>query len=41
MEPLKLVLIVGANLIGVYALFKICQALYWFFKDRISKGEEL
>lgn len=41
MEPWKLVLIIGANLFGVYALFKICQISYWFIKDRMSKKEEL
>ncbi len=41
MEPLKLVLVIGANLLGVYALYKICQASYWFIKDRVSKKEEV
>jgi len=41
MEPLRLLLIIGSNLFGVYALFKICQALYWFIKDRTSESEEL
>jgi hypothetical protein len=41
MEPLKLLLIIGANLFGVYALYKICQVLYWFIKDRTSESEEL
>jgi len=40
MEPLELVLIIGTNLLGVYALFKICQISYWFIKDRTSKREE-
>jgi len=41
MEPLKLILIIGANLFGVYALFKICQVSYWFLKERVSGEEEL
>jgi len=41
MEPLKLLLIIGTNLLGVYALYKICQISYWFIKDRISGKEEL
>jgi len=41
MEPLKLALMIGANLFGVYALFKICQVSYWFFKDKVSKKEDL
>ncbi|KON31422.1 hypothetical protein AC482_00875 [miscellaneous Crenarchaeota group-15 archaeon DG-45] len=41
MEPLKLALIIGANLFGVYALFRIGQVLYWFIRDRASKREEL
>jgi len=41
MEPLQLVLIIGTNLFGVYALYKICQFSYWFIKDKISGKEEL
>jgi len=41
MEPLKLILIIGANLFGVYALFKLCQVSYWFLKERVSGEEEL
>jgi hypothetical protein len=38
-EPLRLLLIVGANIIGVYALYKILQASYWFLKDRVTEEE--
>jgi hypothetical protein len=38
-DPFRLILIVGANIFGVYALFKILQMGYWFFKDRKSKEE--
>jgi len=41
MEPLKLILIIGANIFGVYALYKICQVSYWFIKEKMSKKEEL
>ena len=41
MDPLKLVLIIGVNIFGVYALYKICQVSYWFIKEKISGKEEL
>jgi len=41
MEPLKLILIIGANIFGVYALYKICQVSYWFIKEKMSRKEEL
>ena len=40
-EPFRLLLLIGANLFGIYAIFKSCQVSYWFIKDRISKREEL
>lgn len=40
-DPLRLMLIIGANIFGVYALYKIIQASYWMFKERTSKEEEL
>ncbi len=40
-DPLRFLLIIGTNIFGVYALYKILQASYWFFKDRASKEEEL
>jgi hypothetical protein len=39
-DPLRLILIIGTNIFGVYALYKILQAGYWFFKDRSSKEED-
>lgn len=41
MEPLEVIVFVGTNLIGLYALFKIVQFLYWHFKDRSSEKEQL
>jgi len=40
MEPLDLLIIIGVNLFGVYALYKIGQVLYWYLKDRASKEEK-
>lgn len=34
---MQLALIIGANLFGVYALFKICQFSYWLIKEKMSK----
>jgi len=36
---IRLLLIIGANIFGVYALYKILQAGYWFLKDRSSEEE--
>jgi hypothetical protein len=38
-DPFRLLLIVGANIFGVYALYKIIQAGYWMLKDRASEEE--
>lgn len=38
-DPVRLLLIIGANLFSVYALYKILQASYWFLKDRASDEE--
>jgi hypothetical protein len=38
-DPVRLLLILGANIFGVYALFKVLQASYWFIKDRSSDEE--
>lgn len=38
-ESIRLLLIVGANIFGVYALYKILQMGYWFLKDRATKEE--
>jgi hypothetical protein len=38
-DPFRLLLIVGANIFGVYALYKIIQAGYWMLKDRTSEEE--
>ena len=38
-DPIRLLLILGANIFGVYALYKIIQAGYWFLKDRVSEEE--
>jgi hypothetical protein len=38
-DPVQLLLILGANIFGVYALYKILQASYWFIKDRSSEEE--
>jgi hypothetical protein len=38
-DPVKILLILGANIFGVYALYKVLQASYWFIKDRSSDEE--
>lgn len=38
-DPVRILLILGANIFGVYALYKILQASYWFIKDRSSDEE--
>lgn len=38
-DPVRLLLILGANIFGVYALYKILQAGYWFLKERSSEEE--
>jgi len=38
-DPVKILLILGANIFGVYALYKVLQATYWFIKDRSSDEE--
>ncbi len=38
-EPVRILLIIGANIIGVYALFKILQVSYWFLKDKRNEEE--
>jgi hypothetical protein len=40
MEPLDLLILLGVNLFGVYALYKIGQIVYWYLKDRSSKKEQ-
>jgi hypothetical protein len=38
-EPVRLLLVLGSNIFGVYALYKILQISYWFLKDRENKEE--
>ncbi len=38
-DPIRILLILGTNIFGVYALYKILQASYWFLKDRSSEDE--
>ena len=38
-DPVRILLILGANIFGVYALYKILQAGCWFLKDRSSEEE--
>jgi len=38
-DPVRLLLIIGRNIFGVYALYKILQMSYWFIKDRSSDEE--
>lgn len=38
-DPVRILLILGANIFGVYALYKVLQASYWFIKDRSSEEE--
>lgn len=39
-DSIGLLLLIGSNIFGVYALYKILQMSYWFLKDR-SKEEDL
>lgn len=38
-DPIRILLILGTNIFGVYALYKILLASYWFLKDRSSEDE--
>ena len=38
-DPVRILLIIGTNLFGVYCLYKIIQVGYWFLKDRSSEDE--
>ena len=38
-DSLRLVLIMGANIFGVYALYKIIKMGYWILRDRSSEEE--
>jgi hypothetical protein len=38
-DPIRLLLILGTNIFGVYALYKILQGVYWALKDRSSEEE--
>jgi hypothetical protein len=38
-DPIRILLILGTNIFGVYALYKILQASYYFLKDRSSEEE--
>ena len=38
-NPLRLLLIIGTNIFGVYALYKIIQMGYWLLKERASEEE--
>jgi hypothetical protein len=38
-DPMRILLIIGTNIFGVYCLYKIIQVGYWFLKDRSSNEE--
>jgi hypothetical protein len=38
-DPMRILLIIGTNIFGVYCLYKIIQVGYWFLKDRSSEEE--
>ena len=38
-EPIRILLIIGANIFGAYALYKLLQMGYWFIKDSTRKEE--
>ena len=38
-DPIRILLIIGTNIFGVYCLYKIIQVGYWFLKDRSSNEE--
>ena len=37
MEPYEILVLLGINIFGIYALYKIGKVVYWFIKDRRSK----
>jgi len=37
LDPIQILVLIGINIFGVYALYKISQIVYWFIKDRRSK----
>lgn len=38
-DPVRILLIIGTNLFGVYCLYKIIQVGYWLLKDRANEEE--
>ena len=38
-DPIRLALLIGANIFGVYAFYKVVQFTYWFIKDKTSSEE--
>ena len=38
-NPLRLLFIIGTNIFGVYALYKIVQEVYFYFKNQNSDEE--
>jgi hypothetical protein len=38
-EPLRLLLMIGTNIFGVYALYKIAQEIYFYIKNQTSDEE--
>ena len=38
-DPLSLVFVIGRNIFGVYALYKIVQIVYFYIKNQNSDEE--
>ena len=38
-DPLRLLLMIGTNIFGVYALYKIVQEVYFYIKNQNSDEE--
>ena len=38
-DPLSLLLMIGTNIFGVYALYKIAQEVYFYIKNKNSDEE--
>jgi hypothetical protein len=38
-DPLSLLLMIGTNIFGIYALYKIVQEVYFYFKNQNSDEE--
>jgi len=38
-EPIRFLLILGTNIFGIYAFYKVLQGIYWYLQDQTRKDE--